>query len=129
MATKVELARRVQLVKELLLDGYTRSHIIRELQKTAKISGRAVDQYIHDASEEILEINKSSAESNLSVISSALWKLYRKSVATFDNKTARQILMDIARLRGLDEQTVNLKIDRPATELSDEELSAGLSDD
>jgi len=125
-ATKAAVKTRVEEVIELLLEGRTRSFIIRYGAENWQLAARQVDQYIHEATEEIGEVTKNTAEKTISLLTSSLWSLYRNN-KVWHPATARAALMDIAKLHGLDRIDINLHVDRPLKDVSDNELSAIIS--
>lgn len=122
-ATRAAKENRVFVVQELLLDGRTRSFILRYGEVNWKLSTRQMDEYIRLATLEIEEANLGSAERNLALITGNLWDLVRENRIDTPN-VSRQALMDIAKLRGLDQVDINLHIERPLKDVSDDELAA-----
>ncbi len=127
-STQVEINLRILKVQKLLLRGHGRPYIIRFAAKTWNISDRQTDDYITKASEEINEINKGCAEHNLAVITSNLWSMYRTYLKKKETANARTILLDIAKLRGLDRIDINLRVERPYKDVKDAELFAIVGD-
>lgn len=125
-STKVAIKTRIAQVRELLLSGHTRSHILELGKENWDLADRQIDEYIQKATLEIEEVNKASAENMMACITSDLWILYRNNFRT-NPGLARGILLDIARLRGLDklELTVNLK--REHKDATEEELSKAVA--
>lgn len=118
-APKAVVISRITQVQELLLSGQTRKQILRHAAEHWKLAERQVDDYIAKATEEIEEANASSAERHLALITANLWVLYR------DNRSspslARELLMDIAKLRGVDKEEMTLHL-RKYTGASDDDL-------
>lgn len=122
-ATRAEKENRALAVQELLLDGRSRSFILDYGAENWKLSTRQMDEYIRIATQELTQANEKSAEHNLALITGNLWGLVRENRAMTPN-VSRQALMDIAKLRGLDQVDINLHVDRPLKDVSDEELAA-----
>lgn len=128
-ASDAEIQLREAKAKEMLLDGFTRAEIVRECSKLYGVSARQIDDYIKVAREEIAEINQVDAKETLSTILKNQWKLFRKAVLKDNDQLARQILMDIAKLKGLEQINVNHVIEqREFKDISDEELDKLLSE-
>lgn len=125
-ATKVEKKAREIVVLDLLLDGQTRSFIVRFGAENWQLHERQMDQYIQDATLQITEANKNSAEENLALVTANLWDLVRDNKVATPN-VSRQALMDIAKLRGLDKAELTVLIKRNHKHASDEELAAAIS--
>lgn len=123
--TQAAMRVRIKSVQKLLLRGHTRSYLLEYGADKWQIGDRQVDEYIKIATDEIDEINKNSAEHNLALITSNLWKLYRRQLKK-EPGSARGILLDIAKLRGLDRIDINLHVERPLKDLSDDQLTAAL---
>lgn len=109
-ANEAEMEKRTSEILDLLLQGHTRSQIIK-VCKGWKISPRGIDGYISAANIEIREINQAEREDNLARIKSNLWKLYRLAIGMDDRQEARTLLRDISAICGLEEKVVNLKGD------------------
>lgn len=118
---------RVEAVCELLLNGYTRAYILDYAEDHWKVAERQVDEYIALATLKIEEITTNSAENCLAIITSNLWSLYRRWVKR-EPGNARMILLDLAKLRGLDRIQLDIKVDRPLKDLSNEELAKAIAD-
>lgn len=114
---------RIKEVKEWLLLGYTRSEVL-QLSSKFKVSDRMVDEYIKQARDQIREVNQLETKDMLDELVASQRVLYRAAIATKDLKLARQILMDIAKLRGLDQTTVNVNVqrDEDLMKMSDDDL-------
>ncbi len=128
-ATSAEINLRVSEVQDLLLKGHTRTFILNFGSKW-NVGDRQIDEYIAQASKIIKEINLSTAHDNLALITSSLWQIFRTQLL-INPELARKILMDIAKLRGLDEQTINHIIEdkRELSEVSDADLEKLLGQD
>lgn len=131
-ANKAEAESRLTQVQSWLLGGYTRADILRFAAKW-NIAERTIEEYMKKAWEFIHEHGRSSREQNLSQIASNLWDLYRKSLVSDDRGTAFKALAQLAKIRGLEVQTVNHHVQdiRELKDKTDEELDSILlgSDD
>ncbi len=121
-ATQVEMEKRIIEVAEMLSSGRTRSYIIEYARDNWGIARATSDVLIRKASDRLAEVNADKIEETQAKIVSALWRQYRRADDQKNAMSAMLILKEIAKLKGLDESTVHLKIDRPAKDLSDAEL-------
>ena len=103
-ATNAEIDQRLTEVQELLLEGRTRHFIVQHGSKW-NISNRQIDDYISQATALIKEINAASVQDNMARITTNLWKLYRAAQASTNLSEANKILMNIAKLKGLEQST------------------------
>lgn len=128
-ATQAEVNQRVKEIADQLLAGFTRSHILQYASNWG-VSDRQVDEYIAQATAQIKEINSTTIQDNLALISSNQWDLYRKAIKENNLAVARQVLMDLAKLRGLDQMIVNHIIEdkREHADLSDADLDKALEE-
>jgi hypothetical protein len=122
-ATQVQIQDRIDKITAWLTDGYTRAQILKFSAQHWDLSERQTDEYLRRSKDEIDEVNKSAAEHNLALITRRLWQIVRDNIKIRPG-VARLALMDIARVRGLDRIDINVHLDRPLQELSDEELKA-----
>jgi len=121
-SSQVRLEHRVTEVQKALLNGHTRSAILEQF-KSWEVSDRQIDTYIKQATDNIREINGIRREDNLATIVSNQWELFRSLKNDNQLGEARKVLMDIARLRGLDEQTIQHFVnERPLKDIPDTEL-------
>lgn len=127
-STQAELNQRVSEIQALLLQGYTRFYIVQYASKWA-VSDRQVDDYIHKATVNLKEINSITLESNMALIASNLWDLFRKARTDNDLSEQHKILMSIAKLKGLDQHAIHHIIEdkRELAEMSDEDLETALN--
>jgi len=72
------------------------------------------------------EINKVTAEENLTLLTKNMWSLYRSCINSDNLSEANKVLMNIAKLRGLDQITLVIEDKRELQGLSDEELEAAI---
>ena len=105
-STKAEVNQRVSEIKNLLTQGYTRSHIIQYGSKWS-VSDRQIDDYISMATIQIKEHNAYTYQENVTIVTDALWDVYRASRAANDRKAALTALSQIAKIKGLEQHTVN----------------------
>lgn len=122
-STKAEIDQRLKEVQELLLEGRTRSYIVQYGSKW-QVVDRQIDDYIAQATALIKEINLASVQDNLALITANQWTLYRTAIKDNNIPVARQLLMDLAKLRGLDQATINHVIEdkRELADLSNADL-------
>lgn len=123
---KSETSQRVKTIVELKLEGRTRSYILEYAVKAWDISESRVDQLIAMATKQIKEINQASSEESVGVVISNLWTLYRACMSSDNISEANKILMNIAKIKGLDQITIVLEDKREYQDLTDEELEAAL---
>lgn len=130
-ATKAEVIQRVSEVQALLLQGYTRSHIVQYGANSWNLAERQIDDYIAMARVNIQEVSMAGLKDDLATIISAMWDTFRRAVIQNNVGEQRQTLMAIAKLKGLDETRINHVIDdkRQLAGLSDQELDSILEQD
>lgn len=120
-ANSAETEKRITDVEEWLLQGLTRSQVLKRA-KGWGVCDRQIDDYIATAKDAIKEINAANRDENMGLITTNLWDLFRFQRLN-DPGEARKILMDIAKLRGLEETTIQHFVnERPLIDVSDEEL-------
>ncbi len=117
---------RLKDVKAMLLHGRTRGDILRSGEVWG-IQERQIDEYIKKATAEIAEANSLESDQHLAVITANLWELYRCHLKAKEACSARQCLLDIAKLRGLDKGEMTVTFKREHKGASDEELAAALA--
>jgi hypothetical protein len=126
-STDAQVQERVTEVQRYLLNGYTRQYVLEQAQMLWGTATRTTDEYIKKATEAIREINLVQRDDNLASITSNLWDLFRNSRDRNDFGEARQALMSIAKLRGLDIQVIEHFVnERPLKNVSDKELDEAL---
>ncbi len=123
--THAEMEQRIAHVAGLLLDGRTRSYIIKYARTTWDVGSSATDKYIHRASAEITEAARATTEMTSAKIQSNLWEIYRKNI-TSTPALARAALMDIAKISGLDRMDVNIHVERNFKDASDDDLAKAI---
>lgn len=132
-STKAELSQRLTEVQSLILQGYTR-HAILQYGSKWNLSDRQIDDYTAKATALIKEINKASIQDNLAIITTNQFQLLIQAKKDGNLAVARQLLMDLAKLKGLEQTYINHTISdvRDLENVSNEELDSllnGTSDD
>lgn len=124
-SSKAEVNQRVTEIQALIMSGYTRSYMLQYGSKW-KISDRQIDDYIKMATTVIKEINQSTLQDNQAIITGQLWDLFRAARADANVAECHKILMSIAKLKGLDQHTVNHVIEdkRELSDMSNEQLDS-----
>lgn len=116
--TDAEVEMRVREILDLLLLGSTRAEILRYCTNRGwGVQSRQIDIYMAQAKEEIHEISRVTATETMSLILKNLWYLYKKCLDKDDLGGARTALMDIAKLKGMAQETVTHLIHRPKEDL------------
>lgn len=117
--SNAEIEARVGEVLDLVLTGSTRSEIVRYGSKQGwGVSSRQIDDYIADARAEIAEINKITATETMEMIVRNMWMLFKRCIAKDDFQTAKGILVDIAKFKGLAQETITHIIRQPKEDLA-----------
>jgi hypothetical protein len=112
-STNAEFENRNTEVYRFLLNGMTRQEILEKCS-VWELTDRQVDTYIANAKEKIREHNAVERQDNMAVITANFWELYRIAKNDNDIAEARQILNSLAKLKGLEETTVNHIVSDPA---------------
>lgn len=121
-STKCELNQRVTEVSSLLLEGRTRSYIVQYGSKW-KVSDRQIDDYISMASKQIKEVNDTTIQDQLAILVQGLWDVYRTAVKEKNLAEQHKALNSLAKIQGLDQNTVLLKVEaRDLESTSDADL-------
>lgn len=129
-STDAEIDIRVCEVQELLLNGETRSSIVRYGSKW-QISSRQIDDYIAAAKLLIKEINSTSTKEYIALLSRNLWKTFRVSMSSGDMAEANKSLMNLAKINGVGEESLSVvvtEIDN-LTQFSDDDITDRLRED
>lgn len=102
--TSIEREMRVNAVKQMILQGYTRSSIIRYCKETYNVKEDATDFYIRDAKAIIKEDFNAlnNPETLVATIYGRLEDLFQKNEDIADYKEQRNVLKDIRDLLGVD---------------------------
>jgi hypothetical protein len=124
---RTDVIIRANIALDMILNGYTRKDIIAHGESLKwGVNHRKIDAYIILAKELLCELNKVSASENLAMITQNLWSLYRKN--TTNPEFCRKVLMDIAKLRGLDQIKVVVDDRRDFKDLPDDALDKYLEE-
>lgn len=122
---------RIKQVYQLLMGDYNRSQILEYCKETWDLEMAASDNLISAATS---LINEDLAVSRISVLGVTIQKqkdLYNRALQENNLAVARQVIMDSAKLFGLDQNTtthiIEDKRDPEVKKLSDEELDFILS--
>lgn len=102
--TSVEREKRIEAVKQMLLQGYTRSSIIKYCQNNFKVEVNTVDVYMMDA-KAIIRSDFDSLNDNVTLVAiiyGRLEDLFQKNEDVADYKEQRNVLKDIRDLLGID---------------------------
>ena len=127
-STNAEVSQRVGEIQQLMLQGYTRSHILQFGSKW-KVSDRQIDDYMNQSKTALKEVNQATLQDNMAIIVSGLWSLFRAANSDANIPEQHKILMSIAKLKGLEQHTINHIIEdrRDLQDLSDADLDAILA--
>lgn len=126
--TKAEQSERILFVQELLLAGHTRSAVHSAFTaKYGKTPERNIDRVISHATKQIQELNKINLETNLALIVSNLWDQFRLAKQVRDIGECRQLLMAIAKLKGLDINRHIIEDERDLEEVDEHTLDQMLA--
>lgn len=121
-ATKEEFSRRVSLVAELILRGYTVSALVETIQENRRLKDHSdpehrrryrkeldwgvgeemIRRYYRDGLKKVQSIEKASLEQDLAITLQQYNDLYRRCLTAGKFSTAARILHDKAQLLGLD---------------------------
>lgn len=124
-STGAEVSQRVTEFQTLILNGYTRSHLLQHAAEKWKVKERTADAYLAKAHALIREVNAASIQESLAIITSNLWHQLRVARKMQDNAECRQILMALAKLKGLDDQKITHVIEnRDLSDMDDSDLDA-----
>lgn len=111
---------RVNKIAELLISGRTRPFVLRYCADRYDLADRASDELIAKATESIRELKGDDIEDSRARVLAGYYVQYRK--LSKSPEAAAGILDKIAKTHGLHEQTLNVKLNRPLADVSDEEL-------
>lgn len=105
--TMIEREMRVNAVKQMILQGYTRSSIIKYCQENYKVEVNTVDIYMADAKKIIKEDFNAlnDPETLAATIYARLEDLFQKNEEVADYKEQRAVIKDIRDLLGVDKVT------------------------
>lgn len=136
-STDIEIENRIQEVFKLICKGRVRNEILRYASKW-DLSDRQVDEYIYRAQERLYELNKTKRELIHAQVINGLWEnieIAKSGLASqfglVEVGEVRQSLMAIAKLAGLDQQNISLKVEsvKELDHVETEELTLMLNDD
>lgn len=129
-STAVELINRVNEIKEQMLLGYTRYDVVRYGTEKWGVSERQIEDYMSKANAILDEINMLEAKDNLKLLTSNMWKIFRKALEEGDRRHASELLREIGKLRGLYNEKVTMVLDdkRVNPDMSDIELESALDE-
>lgn len=91
----------IEQVVDLIMDGYSDSHIYSVICRTYGMNSYSAQFIIKKAHTEILKSEETQEENMLKKQNFRLFKLYRKAMEENDNRTALQILSEINKLNKL----------------------------
>lgn len=112
--TSIEREMRVNAVKQMILQGYTRSSIIKYCQENYKVEINTVDIYMMDAKKIIKEDFNAlnDPETLVATIYGRLEDLFQKNEEVADYKEQRAVIKDIRDLLGVDRaQKIDVKVE------------------
>ncbi len=130
-STNAEIELRITEIHRLLLDGYSRSEILQYPSvKAWKITARQVDTYISEANKIIQETSQADRSGYAALITKNYWNLFRAAKASDNLQEAHKILNSIAKIKGLDQQTINHFVNdsRELSAMTDDDLDKLLQD-
>jgi hypothetical protein len=118
--TMIEREMRVNAVKQMILQGYTRSTIIGYCRENYQVKEDATDLYIRDAKAIIKEDFNAlnDPETLVATIYGRLEDLFQKNEEISDYREQRNVLKDIRDMLGIDKatkQTIDLSVDAKPT--------------
>lgn len=126
-STKALHEEHIRQVQTWLLEGYTKTDLLHLTSPWNK-SERQIEYIKAEATKRIKEINLITVQENLALITKNYWELYRQARRDNNLSEATKILTHLARIKGLDQTTVNHIVEdkRPHADLSDDELNVML---
>ena len=128
-ATKAIVITRISEIKDLLLKGKSRGVIQQFAATSYNLTERVIDEYIARATQEIKEMSNTDRSTDLGILLERLYKMANDAEDKGDQKTASSILMNIAKLKSLDNHSIHHIIEkRDLAQLSDSDLEVILED-
>lgn len=126
--TKVEYTDRVKEIYHMLLDGKYRPEIQEFARKKWDLSRAAIDNMMKAASDIIREDLEQSREAMLADILRKQERIYNETMITQNHVVARQVLMDKAKLIGVEKSRVvhSIEIDEELSKTDDDSLNVEL---
>lgn len=122
-ATDAEITLRIRAVTRLVLHNRGRAFIIRYASEKWGLSERWTEEMISRANDEILKENKTDIVKTKTLIIRNQWDIFYKAIKTKNLFLARQMLLDIAKIEGLEKATLVIE-DRALADLTEDELKA-----
>lgn len=122
-ATRAERAIRLSEIKQMLLNMRSRPDIVRHAAKLWGLEYRQTDVYIKWANEEIQQVIGKDKRKIANQIIAAQMDLYQLAKDNGDLPVARGLLMDIAKIAGVNIDHVIME-HRELNSLPEEELTA-----
>ena len=111
--TKVELENRIKTVVELQLQGYDTQEIMQYIADKFNLEERMSRYLVSKATHRLIEANSKTIEEYSAIITANYWKIFRKTEKKEDFQVAISALKELAKLRGLDQVTVNHVMHKP----------------
>ena len=100
-ATNAQIRERIEQVKSMIIDGFTRYAILEHCRKTWGVKRASTDNYIAAATEEIEEEFTPIREKEIAKHLARHDRLYRHSLAKKDYRTALAVDDSAVKLKGL----------------------------
>lgn len=97
---KAEIARRVNEIYTMLLDGFTRCEIVQYASNKYSITVRQCDKYIKDANKLINDYQLESLEKRYNEAIQRTKSFYKRCVASKDKRTAATVLKELNEIEG-----------------------------
>lgn len=123
--TKIEYTDRVKEIYHMLLDGKYRPEIQEFASKKWDLSRAAIDNMMKAASDIMRDDLEKSREAMLVDILRKQEKIYHETMINQNHAVARQVLMDKAKLIGVEKSRVvhSIEADEEILKMNDDELS------
>lgn len=99
----VELNRRINIIAEMLLKGFSKEKIVRYSSENFNVGERQTETYILKAKETIKQVADKNVEMNIALALGRFNDLYEKSYKIQDYRECRQVQESINKLLGLNE--------------------------
>ena len=106
-STIAEYDTRIKTITDLLLSGSNRLDIIQFTSEKWGVSERTSDEMIARARKKIVDLNSDSIEESIALITANYWDIVKKTKSKEDYNTSVMALREIAKLKGLDQITIN----------------------
>ena len=105
---EAELAKRIERVAELLLNGLTNRQIVAICGNEFKASPRSAQRYIADANQKIADEFDFSRKAEVSKAVERLLRMQQECLVREDFKTAASIESQLTKIYGLERQQVEV---------------------